>query len=219
MERWAVKTLTDADATRVNFSDVIFTTVTALNAFPVHCSGLPDNRTFSEESRVFEATGVVQLTRNEDDGDVHVVLADPKNPAQTIIVEVVNPACATTSPYVGTLSQARAAYQGLGSLTGKTVTVRGVGFYDFAHGQTGRSLSCIELHPVIGISLGSSPTPTPAPTPAPTPTPTPAPTPTATRVGATCKDGTSSTATGSGACSSHDGVLCWKYSDGTCRAS
>lgn len=31
------------------------------------------------------------------------------------------------------------------------------------------------------------------------------------RVGATCKDGTSSYATGSGACSHHGGVRTWKY--------
>jgi hypothetical protein len=36
------------------------------------------------------------------------------------------------------------------------------------------------------------------------------------RVGALCNDGTSSTATGSGACSKHKGVQCWKYNDGTC---
>jgi hypothetical protein len=36
------------------------------------------------------------------------------------------------------------------------------------------------------------------------------------RVGAVCNDGTTSTATGSGACSHHGGVLCWQYSDGTC---
>jgi hypothetical protein len=36
------------------------------------------------------------------------------------------------------------------------------------------------------------------------------------RVGAMCKDGTTSTATGSGACSHHGGVSCWEYSDGTC---
>jgi hypothetical protein len=36
------------------------------------------------------------------------------------------------------------------------------------------------------------------------------------RVGATCNDGTASTATGSGACSHHGGVSCWQYSDGTC---
>lgn len=36
------------------------------------------------------------------------------------------------------------------------------------------------------------------------------------RVGATCTDGWASSATGSGACSSHGGVRCWMYSDATC---
>jgi hypothetical protein len=36
------------------------------------------------------------------------------------------------------------------------------------------------------------------------------------RVGAICNDGWESKATGSGACSHHGGVMCWKYSDATC---
>jgi len=36
------------------------------------------------------------------------------------------------------------------------------------------------------------------------------------RVGAVCNDGTTSSATGSGACSHHGDVSCWQYSDGTC---
>ena len=37
------------------------------------------------------------------------------------------------------------------------------------------------------------------------------------RIGAICNDGTQSSATGSGACSYHGGVMCWLYSDGSCR--
>lgn len=48
---------------------------------------------------------------------------------------------------------------------------------------------------------------------------TPAPPTGSFRTGARCKDGTTSTATGSGACSSHGGVACWIYNDGSCRAS
>jgi endonuclease YncB( thermonuclease family) len=36
------------------------------------------------------------------------------------------------------------------------------------------------------------------------------------RIGALCVDGTSSGATGRGACSWHGGVSCWKYNDGQC---
>ncbi len=61
-----------------------------------------------------------------------------------------------------------------------------------------------------------APRPSPAPAPAPAPSPTPSPSPGRVRVGATCNDGTPSTATGSGACSSHGGVRCWRYSDGSC---
>lgn len=46
--------------------------------------------------------------------------------------------------------------------------------------------------------------------------PTSPPSSSRVRIGATCRDGWPSTATGSGACSSHGGVSCWKYSDGTC---
>lgn len=212
-----MKTLSDADATRVNLNDVTATTIASLNALAAHCSGLPDARTFAEEFRVYEVTGVVQLTRNEDDRDVHIALSDPNDSSQTVVVEVADPACdgAVQSPYSSTLTQARSMYQALGSFTGKTVKLRGVGFYDFDHSQTGRSRSCIELHPVVSITLASSPTPTPAPTPTPIPTPTPPPGG-RFRIGATCNDGTLSSATGSGACSSHGGVACWRYNDGTC---
>jgi hypothetical protein len=151
VERWSVKTLSDSEATRVDPLSVTATTIPALNALASHCNGLPDGRTFAEEFRVYEVVGVVQLIRNEDDRDVHIALADPADTAKTIVVEVIDPACAASSPFLTTLSSARTQYQNLGSLAGKTVRVRGVGFYDFAHGQTGRSQSCIELHPVLGI--------------------------------------------------------------------
>ncbi|HEX4713356.1 MAG TPA: hypothetical protein VH164_00350, partial [Ktedonobacteraceae bacterium] len=61
------------------------------------------------------------------------------------------------------------------------VTVTGVGFFDFLHGQTGVAPNGIELHAVLDVQFGSGgPTPTPAPTNTPTPTPTPTPNPTNT---------------------------------------
>jgi hypothetical protein len=154
-ERWSVKTLSDFDAIRVDFVGVTPTTVAALNGLPSRCSGLPEARTFPEEFHVFEAVGLVQLTRNEDDRDVHIALADPVEPSKTIVVEVADPSCAgaAQSPFVSMLSQAKIQFGSLGSIVGKRVRVRGVGFYDFAHGQIGRSQSCIELHPVLSMSL------------------------------------------------------------------
>jgi hypothetical protein len=154
-ERWAVKTLSDPDATRVDFANVIATSVAALNDLAPHCSNLPERRTFPEEFQVFEVTARVSLTRLEDDRDVHIVVADPANPTRTMITEVIDPECqgALQSPFIFLLVYARKMYETLNPLAGKTVRLRGVGFYDFNHGQTGRSASCIELHPVTGVAL------------------------------------------------------------------
>jgi len=35
------------------------------------------------------------------------------------------------------------------------VDVTGVGFFDFAHGQTGLAPNCIELHPVLALEFSS----------------------------------------------------------------
>jgi len=154
-ERWAVKTLSDPDATRVDFTNVIATSVAALNDLAPHCSNLPERRTFPEEFRVFEVTARVSLTRLEDDRDFHIVLVDPANPTKTMITEVVDPECqgAAQSPFILLLAITRNTFQMLSPLASKTVRLRGVGFYDFSHGQTGRSASCIELHPVTRIAL------------------------------------------------------------------
>jgi hypothetical protein len=52
VERWSVKTLSDADATRVNISAVQTTTIRAVNVRASHCSGLPSTRAFAEEFEV-----------------------------------------------------------------------------------------------------------------------------------------------------------------------
>jgi len=157
-ERWAVKTLSDPDASRVNLSPAVPTTITAMNGLQPHCSGLPQTRTFAEEFRVFELTGRVTFVRLEDDRDYHIVLADPNSPDNTMIVESVDPGCegAVTSPDLPLLRAGRESLlavsgQRPSSLIGQSVRVTGVGFYDFGHGQTGMSRSCIELHPILRI--------------------------------------------------------------------
>lgn len=151
VERWPVKTLSDAAAIRVDVSNVIRTTIAELNRHTPRCSDLPDERTFAEEFQVYEVVGLVQLTHDEGDRDVHVVLADPADPARTIVAEIIDPACAAASPMLTTFSNARVAYGNFGPLVGRQLRVRGVGFYDFAHAQTGRSESCLELHPVLNL--------------------------------------------------------------------
>ena len=72
----------------------------------------------------------------------------------------------------------------------------------------------VEVIPTQSI-VTNTPLPAP-PTNTPLPPPTETPVQERVRTGAQCNDGTTSDATGRGACSSHDGVKCWFYNDGTC---
>jgi hypothetical protein len=155
-----VKTLTDVDARRIDLAPVS-TTITALAALPPHCGQGPDNaRAYPEELQVFEVVGRITLVRAEDDRDYHIALADLADPGSTIVTEVADPPCAgdDAPPSSRFMLQAGRdsfvallAGRSLSALVGETVAVRGVGFYDSNHGQTGRSASCIELHPVLSI--------------------------------------------------------------------
>ena len=160
VERCAVKTLSDADAIRIDLSRVQQTTIKALSERATHCSGLPSGRTFAEEFEIYEVMGRVTFVRLEDDRDYHVALADPADASYTIITEVADIACqgAISSPHRAVLETARNAFMGLldrqapSSLVGTTVRLRGAGFYDFNHGQIGRARNCMELHPVVSIA-------------------------------------------------------------------
>lgn len=159
VERWFVKTLSDVDAPSVSVSSVTPSTIPDLNAFDTHCTGLPERREFPEEFQVFEVTGRVSFVAHEDDRDFHIALEDPGSPEFTIVAELADILCAgaIVSPHFSALSAADAMWRILldgrspSSLVGTIVRVRGVGFYDFAHGQRGRSRNCIELHPILEI--------------------------------------------------------------------
>lgn len=159
VERWFVKTLADNAASRVDVTSVTSTTIRDLNGFATHCTGLPDSRTYAEEFRVFEVTGRIIYIAHEDDRDYHIALEDPGAPGYTLVSELADTVCAgaVISPHFTTLRTAEAMWamllggRGTSALIGTTVRVRGVGFYDFNHGQTGRSRNCIELHPILGI--------------------------------------------------------------------
>lgn len=159
VERWSVKTLSDPDATSVDFT-VQHTTIRALNQLPARCHGGPDRRAYPEEFAVYEVAGRITHVTLQDDRDYHVVLADPDEPSFTMVTEVANPACqgVVSSPFLSVLQSTRADFdqvragRPLSALVGERVRVRGVGFFDFNHNQIGRAHNCMELHPLVGIA-------------------------------------------------------------------
>lgn len=155
-ERWSVKTLSDADARRVNLVPST-TTVAKLGRLPAPAT-LPDRRLPAELRYRIHARLVAY--KLEDDGDVHLVVADPASGA-TMIVEFPNSGCTHGAPSADRHQVAvakRALIAACGPPTSSrfttlhgTATISGVLFFDFKHGQRGVAPNAVELHPVIGF--------------------------------------------------------------------
>jgi hypothetical protein len=146
-ERWNVKTGQDPQAGSVSLTATP-TTIASLVAIPAPHSPPADGRVAPTETTVWQLTNVnITLSKNEADSDRHIVLSDG---SRTMVVEIPDPACVGNSPWKALITNARQAFTGQ---TG-TVTVKGVGFFDRIHGQTGIAPNGIELHPILAICFG-----------------------------------------------------------------
>lgn len=172
-ERWAVKTGADADAQALTGQVPTAATIAELRALAVPALLPPDRRSDGAEKTVWELTATLQAFRRESDGDYHLVISDDQN--NTMIAEIPNPGDITAPSYFAEqISDARTAFdnrfQVADNINGPTapaalepavapqaqqiavpVTLTGLGFFDFNHGQLGVAPNAIEIHPVINI--------------------------------------------------------------------
>lgn len=162
LTRTNVKSLRDRDANRIRFDRVIQTTVSALNALRPGCGPSRDHRTRDEEFDVYQVVGRIVRVKREPDHDIHIVLEDPDDPRERIVVESDDPDYRgnVSSPFREKIAAGRHMVDQLvgppgseqfNNIHGLTVRVTGVGFFDMNHFQIGRSRSCIELHPIIAM--------------------------------------------------------------------
>src|SRR2546426_7015666 len=116
------------------------------------------------ELTTFQVSAVLIGWKLEGDRDMHLVIADPAAPTMTMIVEVPSTTCdrVCTSSYVSDFRAIRTALIArFGTPTSRfhrlptpqLITVTGVGFFDFLHGQTGVAPNGIELHPVLKVAF------------------------------------------------------------------
>ncbi|HEX4703951.1 MAG TPA: putative Ig domain-containing protein, partial [Pseudonocardiaceae bacterium] len=98
----------------------------------------------------------------ESDSDYHLVLSDGVGGSgHTMIAEIPDPTCVGAgSPLLSSVTKARNEFNAKFTVTTsfKTanvpVTVTGVGFFDFLHGQTGVAPNGVELHSVLDVQFG-----------------------------------------------------------------
>jgi hypothetical protein len=157
-ERWSVKTGSDADISRVNLTSVT-TTIGTLVGYAAPGSLPSNNRVSPVELTTYRLRNVTMTKyKAEDDSDYHIVVTSG---GKTMIVEIPHPGCvSSSSPLYSRIQSARAAFDAkyAATTTFKTstdyVTVIGVGFWDFNHGQTGVAPNAIELHAVTFFCSG-----------------------------------------------------------------
>lgn len=156
LERWAVKTLTDSDAGRVNLSPK-FGTVEALTALPVPEGFGRDAGRLAPEFQTYTVLATLVEFKEEADDDIHVVIAGESG--QTMIAEFPHPDCAQRSRVLPQIARAREQFISKFGQPSRSswlevndgIRVTGVLFFDAHHGQRGVAPNAIELHPVIEV--------------------------------------------------------------------
>lgn len=153
VERWSIKTLRDSGYKNVNFNNPINTTVKDLN-FIVRPNKIKVSTSrLEEENYVFIIECKILECLKQDDGDYHLIVCDLKQPEFKMIVEVITPKHGNlifynkfkkVRDFVTNKIRTR-------KIIGYNFTITGVAFFDLVHNQKGKSLNCIELHPVINI--------------------------------------------------------------------
>jgi len=169
VERWSVKTGTDADASLINLQSITQTTIASLSSLPAPTTLPANNRIQPTETTVFQVQATLTEYKLEPDSDYHLVLSDGSG--NTMISEIPSPACVgSTSVLLPGIQNARSEFDARYTVTSSfqtanvPVIVTGVGFFDFFHGQTGVAPNGIELHAVIDVNFGTGGSPTPLPT-------------------------------------------------------
>lgn len=164
VERWSVKTGTDADVGLVNLNSTTNTTIASMRAFPTPSTIPSNNRISPEETTVWVINATLTLYKLETDSDYHIVIQDSSG--NTMITEIPSPSCVGAgSPFLPGITNARNEFNAKFTATSSfqtaniPVKVTGVGMFDFLHGQTGVAPNGIELHPILDIVFnpGTSP--------------------------------------------------------------
>lgn len=163
VERWSVKTGTDSMASQVNLSSYVSSTIYNFHQSTKPASLPSNSRIAPRETTQYQLSGTLIKYNRQTDSDYHLVIKD--GAGRTMIVELPATSCVGAgSPFATGIARARSQFDArfTATTTMKTtstpVTIRGVGFWDFIHGQTGIAPNGIEIHPVLNITFGTSAT-------------------------------------------------------------
>ena len=161
VERWSVKTGTDPDAGLVNLSSSTSTTIATMRSWTAPNPIPANNRVSPYETTQWVLNATLTQYKLESDSDYHLILSDSSG--NTMIAEIPSPSCVGAgSPFGPGITNSRNEFNSRYTATGSfqtaniPVQIKGVGMFDFLHGQTGVAPNGIEIHPVLDIIFNPS---------------------------------------------------------------
>jgi len=161
VERWSVKTGTDADSSSVNVNSSAATTIATMRGWPKPGTIPANNRIGPYETTQWTLNATLTQYKLESDEDYHLVLQDASG--NTLIAEIPSANCVGSgSPFASGIQASRSQFDANFNATTSfqtanvPVQVKGVGMFDFLHGQTGVAPNGIEIHPILSISFNGS---------------------------------------------------------------
>lgn len=154
-ERWSIKTGTDSGASAISLVPRP-STIAKLVALPAMVPAY--GRESPTEDTVWELKDVTLTElKLETDSDYHLVISDG---SKTMIAEIPYMSCSVSSAWTCFMSRSRSEIDAKYTVStspqypSATITLRGVGFFDYPHGQAGVAPNAIELHPVLELCFG-----------------------------------------------------------------
>ena len=163
IERWYVKTCIDADTVNVNFNNIVPSSVAYQRSLPAPTLPKDNTTRLAVEDTAYSITCQLVEYKLESDQDYHVVIKTIGSSSETMVAEIADPTCAGISS-TSRFQQMTALRTWFANrynpttsfkFTSDTVVLTGVGFFDFAHGQTGAAPNQREIHPILSMSLYS----------------------------------------------------------------
>ena len=161
VERWSIKTLSDADTMKINFNEIKPSTVKEQTLLETP-AGKKTFR-FNSETTVYSIDCFIVGYKREDDKDIHIIIEDIETD-ETMVAEIASSECfevQNTSRYVLFKELEEWFIKNIGQPTTKfiflekhiPVNITGVGFFDHLHGQKGMASNGREIHPVLSIKI------------------------------------------------------------------
>lgn len=154
--RWPVKTFRDRDRALVRMEPVD-ATVARLSRIPRPAAeSLRGVRRIAPvELTVYRVRARLRAVIDGVDGDIHLLLADPEEPARTMIAEIPMPMFTIGSGLGDVFEDERSEVRRHRRDRNASVEVTGIGFFDpSTHDRPGGTLTNgLELHPVIALKF------------------------------------------------------------------